>query len=260
MLERITPIVLTYNEAPNIGRTLERLTWARDIIVVDSFSEDETLAIVAQTPQARIYKRKFDCLEHQWNYALRETNISTEWVLALDADYLLTPELLDEIEALQPPPGITGYRAKFVYCVYGQPLTGSAYPPVIVLYRHQKAYYRQDGHAHRVVVDGQIENLRATMLHDDWKSLSHWLSSQNSYQQLEKQKLLMGNEQSASLPDRIRKLHFVAPFFILFYCLFVKKGIFDGRAGIYYAYQRMLAETLLSLYLIDHDLTQSKSK
>lgn len=45
MMEQITPLILTCNEAPNIGRTLERLTWARDIVVVDSFSNDETVEI-----------------------------------------------------------------------------------------------------------------------------------------------------------------------------------------------------------------------
>src|SRR5918912_3894122 len=102
MFEQITPIILTYNEAPNIGRTLEQLTWARDIVVVDSFSNDETLTIVSHFPQARLFQRKFDSLENQWNYALAETDIRTDWVLALDADYIATPKLLGEIQALDP--------------------------------------------------------------------------------------------------------------------------------------------------------------
>ena len=134
MLDQITPVILTYNEAPNIGRTLERLAWARDIVVVDSFSDDETLAIVDGTPRVRIFQREFDCHENQWNFALAETGISSEWVLALDADYLLTPELVTELDALRPEPGIAGYRARFVYCVNGRRLRGSAYPPVTVLY------------------------------------------------------------------------------------------------------------------------------
>src|SRR5947209_15936281 len=103
MLEQITPIILTYDEAPNIGRALEQLSWARDVVVVDSFSNDETLAIVSRFPQAHVFQRKFDCLENQWNYALADTGIRTDWVLALDADYIATPTLLDEIRALDPP-------------------------------------------------------------------------------------------------------------------------------------------------------------
>lgn len=60
MLDRITPLILTYNEAPNIGRTLERLSWAWHIVVLDSFSDDSTAEIVSGFPQTRIYRREFD--------------------------------------------------------------------------------------------------------------------------------------------------------------------------------------------------------
>src|SRR5215471_10280590 len=251
MLEQITPIILTYNETPNIGRTLEMLSWARDIVVVDSFSYDDTINIIGQTPQARVLQRKFDCLANQWNFALTQGDITTDWVLALDADYLLTTKLVEELKRLQPAQGVRGYRANFVYCVNGQRLRGSAYPPVTVLYRLEGARYRQDGHAHRVIIDGTVVNLRSEILHDDRKSLSHWLRSQDKYMQLERRKLLASNWQDLGWADRIRRLRLVAPFAIFVYCLFIKGTIFDGRPGFYYAFQRLLSELLLSLYLFE---------
>jgi len=256
MIDQITPVILTYNEAPNIGRCLEQLRWARDIVVVDSFSDDDTLAIVSQFPRARIYSRKFDCLENQWNYALTETGIGTEWVLALDADYIATPELNEEIEALDPPRAINGYWVRFAYCVYGRRLRGSGYPPVIVLFRRSQAHYRQDGHAHRVVVSGRMEKLRAIMLHDDRKPMTRWLNSQSLYQRQEVDKLLATDPSQLSWPDWIRKGRVLSPFLALFYCLFINRGILDGKAGLYYGFQRMLAETILSVYLLDHELAQ----
>src|SRR5438132_6116725 len=95
MLSEITPLVLTFNEAPNIRRTLERLTWAKEILVVDSFSADETLDIIREFPQTRVLQRKFDNHTNQWNFGLDQ--VQTEWVLSLDADYVLSPELVDEI-------------------------------------------------------------------------------------------------------------------------------------------------------------------
>lgn len=260
MLDNLTPIILTLNEAPNIGRTLERLRWAQDIVVVDSYSDDDTLSIVEQFPRARIFQRKFDSLENQWNYALRETGIGTDWVLALDADYILTDELYNEISSLRPAVETAGYRVNFDYCIYGRALRGSAYPPVTVIYRRGKAHYRQDGHAHRVVVEGPVMQLVGRMLHDDWKPLSSWLRSQDSYMQLELHKLLGKDEYGLRLPDRVRKLRVVAPFCMFAFCLFAKGGILDGRAGLYYALQRMLAEILLSLYLINDDMTHNLSK
>jgi len=254
MLDQITPVILTYNEAPNIGRTLERLAWARDIVVVDSFSDDETLAVINHTSQARVFQREFDCLAKQWNFALNKTEISSEWVLALDADYLLSPELVEELKDLTPAANIAGYRASFVYCVHGRSLRGSTYPPVTVLYRRGRARYRQDGHAHRVVIDGTVVNLRSPVLHDDHKSLSQWLRAQDNYIQLETQKLTRAVWRDLGWADRLRKTRVVAPFLIFFYCLLVKGAILDGRAGLYYAFQRMLAEMLLSLYLLEHTM------
>jgi glycosyltransferase involved in cell wall biosynthesis len=254
MLEQITPLILTYNEAPNIDRNLEQLRWAGDIVVVDSFSDDETLSLVAKFPQARVFQRRFDCLENQWNYAIEQTGISTEWVLALDADYITTPALVEELSRLRPAPDVNGYRASFRYCVYGERLRGSAYPPVVVLYRRARAHYRQDGHAHRVVVAGRVESLREPMLHDDRKSLTRWLQSQNTYMRQEVDKLLESGEQNLPLPDRIRGVKFLAPFLVFLHCMIAKRGILDGKKGLYYALQRMLAETLLSIYLLDKEL------
>src|SRR6267142_3196429 len=116
MLDQITPLILTCNEAPNIGRTLERLRWARDIVVVDSFSDDETLDIVSSFSRVRVYQRPFDHFAAQWDFALKETGIATEWVLGLDADLALTPESIEELALLQTPRTTHGYRAPITYC------------------------------------------------------------------------------------------------------------------------------------------------
>ena len=254
MLDQITPIILTYNEAANIRRTLEPLRWAQDIVVIDSFSDDMTLQIVSEFPQARVFQRRFDSLENQCNYALKKIELFSEWVLALDADYVLTPEIVEEMKTLQPAVGINGFRAHFIYCVEGKRLRGSAYPPVTVLYRHKYASYHQDGHAQRVVIQGEVQGFRWPILHDDRKPLSRWLRSQDIYMQQELQKLSSGNGEPIRLPDRLRKTRFLFPFVIFFYCLFVKGAISDGWAGVYYAFQRMLAEILLALYLIEEYL------
>ena len=254
MLDQITPIILTYNEAPNIGRTLERLGWARDIVVVDSFSSDETLELVSRFPQARLFQRKFDSHEAQWNFALGETGVSSEWALALDADYILAPACVEELRGLKPEAEVGGYSANFTYCINGRALRGSAYPPVTVLYRRAKAFYRQDGHTQRVVVDGPVESLRVPILHDDRKPLAHWLQAQARYMRLEAGGLVEAGAGSLGWADRLRRLRFVAPFVMLFYCLFVKRAILDGRAGLFYAFQRTAAEFILSLFLVEHDL------
>src|SRR6185295_16127350 len=102
MLDQITPLILTYNEAPNIARSLAALTWANDIVVVDSFSDDDTVAIAKLVPHVRVFQRAFDNHRNQWEFGLQETGISTPWVLALDADYVVSNELANELEHLRP--------------------------------------------------------------------------------------------------------------------------------------------------------------
>ena len=69
-LGTITPLILTYNEASNINRTLQRLTWAKEIIIIDSYSTDETLDIIAAYPQARVIQHPFESFADQCNFGL----------------------------------------------------------------------------------------------------------------------------------------------------------------------------------------------
>ena len=216
MLDRITPLILTYNEAPNIGRTLEALKWARDIVVLDSFSDDETVEIASSFPQVRVFQRAFDSHRNQWEFGLRETGIQTAWVLALDADYVVTNEAVAELKRIEPHSDVAGYRARFAYCIQGKQLHSGIYPPVTVLYRREAASYVQDGHTQRVIVDGRVEELHSLLLHDDRKSLRRWLNSQARYAELEGEKLLTTQREALDFRDRTRLLIVVAPAAVTF--------------------------------------------
>lgn len=249
MLEKITPLLLTFNEAPNIERTVNCLEWAKTIIVIDSYSTDETIEILQSYPQVQIFKRKFDSFAAQCNYGLAQ--IKSEWVLSLDADYLLSNELINELKALPKEPEVDGYVVRFKYCVFGHILQGTLYPPRQVLYRKNKAVYQEDGHAHRVYVDGRTGILSSYIYHDDRKPLDSWLRAQSKYMVLESKKLLVTPVSQLSFGDRIRRQKLLAPFVVLIYCLIFNRGILDGWAGWYYAWQRTLAEILLSIHLIE---------
>lgn len=252
-LDRITPLILTYNEAPNIERVLERLAWAKRIVVIDSFSTDTTPEIFSRYPNVDVYKRPFDSFAEQCNFGL--THILTEWTLSLDADYILSLELINELQTILEKSSVDGLRAPFQYCVLGRPLRSTLLPPRTVLYRTAKATYHNDGHAHRVHLDGTVGQLQSPIFHDDRKSLQHWLWAQDRYALLEARKLAVIPDADLSLADKIRKTKVLAPLVILVYCLVLKGGLLDGWRGWYYAWQRMLAETLLALRLIEHDLT-----
>ena len=252
MLKNITPVILTYNEAPNIERTLGKLTWADRIVVIDSHSTDETLEILDKYPTVDVFKRKFDSYAPQWNCGLDKAK--TDWILSLDSDYVLPDELIAEIKQLQPEDHIDGYFARFKYCVFGKPLRGTILPPRQILSRKGHSSYINDGHTQLLQVDGDSGYLKNYIYHDDRKALSRWLWAQDRYMLIEVNKLRNTPGDELSLGDRIRQRKILAPFVIFFYCLILRGGILDGWRGWYYAFQRMFAELLLSLRLIEKEL------
>src|SRR3989442_13132177 len=98
VLGEMTVLIVTYNEAPNIGRTLDKLRWAQRVVVVDSFSLDETCEVIREYKNVKVLQRCFDTHADQWNYGLEQ--LDSEWVLSLDADYQITDPLVDELRLL----------------------------------------------------------------------------------------------------------------------------------------------------------------
>ena len=259
VLDQITPVILTYNEENNIARTLDRLRWARDVVVVDSFSTDKTVSLIKSFPGVRLFQRAFDSHAQQWNYAVKDTSVATEWILALDADYYLTDEFIREVSQLTPTLEIDGYTAAFRYCILGHPLRGALYPPVTVLFRNRKGHYAQEGHTQRVAIDGPVSKFVSRILHDDRKPLSHWLQAQDRYMRLEAEHITEQEWFKLGVADKLRTVPLVAPFVVFWYC-YIGKGLWlDGRLGLYYALQRMLAECVLALRLIEQNPTRSSS-
>ena len=249
MLDTITPVLLTLNEAPNIARTLTALDWARDIVVVDSGSTDATLAILSADPRVRVVHRAFDSHVGQWRYAVEETGIATEWILRLDADYLVTDELRDELTTLVPPADLAAYRIHFGYAMYGHRLVSSLYPPNTVLFRRGKVAVFDKGHTEGWRVDGPVADLKGRIVHDDRKPMSGWVGSQVRYMVRELPHL----KASRGLKAWLRKHPPLMPVVMFFYTLFGKGLIFSGRAGIFYAMQRLLAETTLALMVLEDE-------
>ena len=112
-LAPVTPVSFTFNEALTIRRVLDRLTAFDEVLVLDSGSDDGTQDIVARYPNARTVTRRFDSHSAQWNFAIHECGIATQWVLALDADYVLPDDFLDELSRISPTEDGGGYQVSF---------------------------------------------------------------------------------------------------------------------------------------------------
>jgi len=256
-LENITPLILTYNEEPNITRGLEKLAWAKRAVVLDSGSEDHTEEMARTFSNVSFISRSFDNHTAQWNFGVDQ--IETEWVLALDADYVLGDDFEEELSKLIATQETNAYYACFKYVIFGKALRGSLYPPRAVLFRKPRCRYEPDGHTQLLKITGGTDFLHSYILHDDRKPLSRWLQSQDSYAKLEAVKLLAASPSTLRLQDRLRLALVPAVPLTLLYTLFVKGALLDGWRGWYYALQRTFAEVILALRLLEKRFERDKS-
>ena len=248
LLEDITAVILTRDEEANVGRTLASLSWLPDVVVVDSFSSDRTVPIARSFPNVRLVQREFDTLAEQSTYGLAQAR--TPWVLLLDADYVVPAELEDELRSLEPAREVKAFTAAFTYAVHGRPLSASLYPPRVVLLHRDHATVWQDGHAHRVRVDGATGTLRAKITHDDRKSFRRFVERQCRYMEQEAAKLRTADPRTLNLAARVRTMTVVAPVAVVLHSLFVRGLIRDGWPGVVYTFERFTAELILSWKLL----------
>jgi len=242
-------VVLTKDEEPNIGRILNRLGWLEKVIVLDSFSSDGTIKIAKSFPNVHIHQRSFDTHATQWNYGL--SLATSEWILSLDADYILSDDFVNELRSFLDTAEQSAYLASFKFLVFGKELLGDNTTPRPVFFRNADCEYFDDGHTQRLKIQGNTGFFKTPILHDDRKSLSRWLSNQDEYSIKECEKLLTSDSGELSIVSSIRRSKVFSPIFVFFYCLFIKGLIFGGWSGWHYTLQRTMVEMLLSLRLIE---------
>ncbi len=254
--EILTAEILTWNEEENIARTLSHLDWLEKIIVIDSGSTHNTINLIQSFSNTELHSRKFDTHATQWNYGLNLCK--SEWVLSLDADYILPENFIKEVKQNILKKDVSAFYANFDFVVFGKPLKGNNTTPRAVLFKKADCIYYDDGHTQRLKINGKTENFAAAILHDDRKPLTRWLFNQGQYSQ--KEAIMLLKKSTADLPftGKLRKTKVLAPVFVFFYCLFIKGMVFNGSRGWHYTLQRTLAERLISMRLTEAQYLDKK--
>ncbi len=182
----LTVIILTYNEELHIRRALQNVAgWAEEVIVVDSFSTDKTLEI-AKNFGAKIYQHEFENQAKQFNWALNNLEIKTDWIFRLDADEYLTDELKKEIAEVLPKvePEISGFFIKRRVIFMGRWIRHGGYYPtwILRLFRKGKARCEErEVDEHIEILDGRIGRLKNDFVDENNNKLSWWINKHNNY-------------------------------------------------------------------------------
>ena len=179
----ISVIILTHNEETNIARCLDSVSWSDDILVVDSFSDDRTVEI-AKRHGARVIQRAFEDFSSQRNFASEQGNLKHEWVLHLDADEVVTPELRAELpRAMFGDKDAYRVSSKLIFC--GKFLRHAGLFPwyQVRFGRKQALRFKQVGHGQRETLEpGRIGTLKSSLLHFNFsKGLCDWIEKHNRY-------------------------------------------------------------------------------
>src|SRR5690625_470221 len=259
----ISVLILTYNEEENLPRCLESVAWSDDVLVVDSFSTDRTVGI-AEEYGARVVQRAFDDFAGQRNYGLEEGQLKHDWVLHIDADEVVTPELMEELLASRDG-AYDAYRLASKTMFQGKWLKYSGlYPSYQVRYGHRdRLRFVQVGHGQREDLPAErVGTLNEPLLHYSFsKGMEDWIGKHNRYSTDEAVRIAEADGTSrfrvsdlfSSDPTtRRRSLKLLStampfrPTLRFLYMYLVRRGFLDGAAG--YRYSRMMS---MYEYMID---------
>jgi glycosyltransferase involved in cell wall biosynthesis len=250
----LTVIILTLNAQDSLPRVVESVRpIATRILVVDSFSTDTTVTW-AQANGCEVVQHPFEHYAAQRNWAQAHAKLAPDaWVLHLDADEVLSPELAGNIRTVLSAPAFDGYLMRRLTYFLGRPIRHGHMNPNwhLRLYRAGKGACENRMYDQHFVMDGPTGRLDGVMHDLQLVSIERWTASHNRWSTAEAQELLQAEqaddqlEASLAGDPRQRKrwlknrLYYKAPPLIrpfLFFCYnyIIKLGILDGRVGLIY--------------------------
>jgi glycosyltransferase involved in cell wall biosynthesis len=250
-------VILTYNEELNLPACLESLHGLPgELYIVDSGSSDQTVAI-AERAGARVLVHAFESHAKQWRWALENLPCMPRWLLGLDADQRLTPELKREIIELveQGVDGVDGYYLNRRQIFRGRWIKHGGYYPkyLLKLFRPDAVYLDEsDLIDHHFYVRGRVAKLKHDLIEANVKedNIGFWIDKHNRYavlhareelahrlgqRELPIQPALMGSPDQRTLWLKLRWYRlplYVRPFLYFLYRYFLRLGVFDGKQGL----------------------------
>lgn len=182
----ISVVILTYNEECNVAYALDSVGWSDNVVVIDSYSTDRTEEICHRYPNVTFVQHPFKDLASQRQFALDSGLIEYPWVLALDADEYVTPELRDELAHIAVSYTVgapVAYDIALRIIMWGKWLKYSSEYPMYWrrFFRPEHCRYVQRGHADTLEIAGTVSQIRHDLIHHDRKGLTDWLAKHNRY-------------------------------------------------------------------------------
>jgi len=224
--------MITFNAQANLRQVLSALSFASEIVVVDSGSTDRTVEICREFG-ARVFTRGWSGFGVQKNYANEQA--SYPWILSIDADEVVSPELAREISALDENTPYTGFRIPRLNYYFGRPLHhGGQYPDLqLRLFRTGKGRWGRYDHesVHKPVeLEGAVGLLSGEIWHYSYDTITDYFEKLKRYTTLEAERFLAAGQRPNAI--RLAQRMFLRPCWKFLWRYFFKLGFLDGTAGL----------------------------
>jgi glycosyltransferase involved in cell wall biosynthesis len=228
--QKITALAITFNEEENVKRYIESLSFADEIIFIDSYSTDNTVAI-AKELGATVIQKKFEDFSSQRNFAIQQSN--TDWIMFFDLDEIVTPELEREIlQVIAEQNQYVGFFVKRNYYFLGKLIKYGGWQNDKVIRIFNKNFCQYNGNlVHEVIVtNGKVSQLKNNVNHYSYKDFDNYNNKLNHYSKLQAESLYQRNL-------RPKAYHFfIRPTYRFFWQYIYRLGILDGKEGYILAY------------------------
>ncbi len=267
----VSVLVLTKNEQSNIVECLRSLSFSDDIVVLDSYSDDQTVALARGFPNVRVYFRHFDTEYKQRNFGVRDIAYRHRWLYICDADERVPAELVDELRMVvtDPTHGCAAFRLRYKNMYLGRWIKhATSYPVWIIrLVQPERVLYEKRQTNVHPIVDGEVGQLQKHFIHYSFNNgLKHWFEKHNFYSAREGlEGLAVRQAGCPSLADlrqvdpmhrrrAIKNLSFFLRWrgaWRFFFQYIIRLGFLDGLAGFHYCAMISMYEYWIELKIAE---------
>lgn len=233
----LTALIITHNEEQNIRTVLENLSFADEIIVVDSFSSDQTFQIASSFENVHVIQHTFENFVSQRNFAL--SLASHSWILFIDADERLTPELKKEIVLVinQENETVAYFMHRtFMFMNKRLRFSGWQTDKIIRLLKKENAFYNHEKIVHeKLIINGEVGKLKNKLVHFSYSSFGDYKQKMIFYGKLKAHEELAKNTNPNFFHFYIR------PAYQFLHQYIIRLGFLDGKKGVIICYLNALS-------------------
>lgn len=233
---KLSALLIVYNEIDHISAVLDNLSFADEIVVVDSFSTDGTIELIKKRPEVHFYQRVFDDYTSQRNYAIKQA--TNDWILFIDADERVTDSLKKEvIQTIVTPDASDAYffYRKFMFCKKPLHFSGWQTDKIFRLFKKEKASYVAERLVHETLkVNGTIGKLKHKLIHYSYTDYESYKHKMLSYGRLRAKELYNKGKKPTLFHRLIKPTYKFVNHYIF------RLGVLDGKKGFIICYLNAL--------------------